>query len=149
MVRRTTQKKVDAVIKGIRDRYADHDFAGEILDDAWAEQISARAAEYLYDREREVLTTAVEDGVDDDALAKAVDAVLAEFIKWLGRRHSPAPEIMRVIITVRGGTVESVHSTDKNLGVDVLDWDNAANSQEARDEAEVLEGDTHEMAEVL
>ena len=53
------------------------------------------------------------------------------------------------IVTVRGGIVQSVHSIDPELDVDVLDWDNAASNEEAKQEAESLEPETGEMHEVF
>jgi len=78
-----TKQEVSNIIDGIHRRNIGRDFSGTVLDDAWAEHMTNRALEFLTEEERKALSQAETQGVDEDALAKGVDAVLSSFIKWL------------------------------------------------------------------
>lgn len=60
----------------------------------------------------------------------------------------PSAPSTRVIIEVNGGCVSGVHSTDPNLRVSILDWDNVKVDEEARKEAEALESEIADMTEI-
>lgn len=68
----------DQILRQIRDRIRDHNFAGEILDDAWAEHVTPRAVEYLTPEEIDAL-----DEVDEEAITEGAEVILDEFLRWM------------------------------------------------------------------
>ncbi|NLS92857.1 MAG: hypothetical protein GXX96_11945 [Planctomycetaceae bacterium] len=77
-------------IERIAARLSGHDFAGEILDDAWAEVVTARAVEYLTSQEITELQVETDDPME--AVNEGVSVVLREFTIYLCRQYGVGPE---------------------------------------------------------
>jgi len=67
-----------AVLVAIEKRMRNHDFCGEILDDAWCERVCSRLSEYLEDDEHDLL-----ERMGEEAVQQAHNLIAREFVRHL------------------------------------------------------------------
>lgn len=83
------------IVERIARRLRGHDFAGEILDDAWLDAVALRAVEYLTNEEIAKLEARADAPME--AVNEGVSVVLREFVIFLCRQYGVGPEDMRCV----------------------------------------------------